>query len=162
MRLQLFYFFDKPHTIKEAAEALSLKQANLYYHLQILKDVGLIEVVEEKKVRNMTMRYYQSIKEVKFDRHKMAGPGPKAPFYEILKGVASATYEDCLRTFATAKDRKAFGYRFFIKIKKESREHLPKEIAQASKEFAEKLKLMEEEDGDISYSVTILEFEMPD
>jgi len=162
IRLRLFYFFSEPHTVREASEALGVKPNGLYHHLNILKKTGLVEVVEKKKVRNMTQNIYQVTEHIDLDRHKMRDPGPKAPFFEIIKNIAWTTYEDCSRELTTAEGKKAYAARFFVKIRKDDLTHLPKKIAQASREFEEKIKSMGDESGDIRYSVTILEFEMSD
>ena len=162
IRLRLFYFFVDRHTVKEAAEALGVKPNGLYHHLSVLKEAGLVEIVDKKKVRNLTMNYYKATKDVLLERHKMTDPGEKAPFFDIIVNVAWSTYEDCCRELTTQEDKKAFCSRFFIKLKKDDLATIPRKIAAASKEFEEKLKEMGCDDGDVRYSVSILEFEMSD
>lgn len=162
LRLRLFYFFSERHTVKEAAQALGVKPNALYHHLSVLKKVGLVEVVDKKKIRNLTTNFYQAKKDIEINRHKMTDPGPKAPFFDAIKSIAWSTYEDCTRELASAPHKKAFAGRSFIKIKKDKLDDLPKKIAAASKEFLIKLEAMGDEDGDVRYSVTIVEFEMSD
>ena len=91
IRLRLFYFLYEPHTAKEAAEALGIKQTGLYYHLKILEEANLLVVVDEKKVRNLTMKIYKAIQDIVFDRHETTEPGSKVPYFDIIKGLAYAT-----------------------------------------------------------------------
>jgi DNA-binding transcriptional ArsR family regulator len=49
---------DKEKTVKEIAELLNEKPSRLYYHVNQLETLGLIKVVDEKKVNNLTQKYY--------------------------------------------------------------------------------------------------------
>jgi len=49
---------DEEKTVKEIAELLNEKPSRLYYHVNQLEELGLIEVVSEKKVNNLTQKYY--------------------------------------------------------------------------------------------------------
>ncbi|WP_077702354.1 winged helix-turn-helix domain-containing protein [Virgibacillus dokdonensis] len=49
---------DKEKTVKEIATLLNEKPSKLYYHVNQLEELGLIKVVDEKKVNNLTQKYY--------------------------------------------------------------------------------------------------------
>lgn len=49
---------DKERTVKEIAKLLNEKPSRLYYHVNQLEDLGLIKIVDEKKVNNLTQKYY--------------------------------------------------------------------------------------------------------
>lgn len=49
---------EKQKTVKEIAQLLNEKPSRLYYHINQLEENGLIKVVDEKKVNNLTQKYY--------------------------------------------------------------------------------------------------------
>jgi DNA-binding transcriptional ArsR family regulator len=53
--------FEDAHTVKELAAALDVPATRLYYHVKILEQHGLIEVVERRMVSGIEERTYRSI-----------------------------------------------------------------------------------------------------
>jgi|SRR5690625_3225300 len=47
-------------TVKEIAEILNEKPSRLYYHINLLEKLGLLKVVNEKKVNNLIQKYYKA------------------------------------------------------------------------------------------------------
>lgn len=51
----------RPITVKELAEEMDEKPSRLYYHINKLLDVELLEIVETKQQGNLVENYYKSI-----------------------------------------------------------------------------------------------------
>jgi predicted ArsR family transcriptional regulator len=51
------------HTVKELAAALDVPPTRLYYHVRMLEEHGLIEVVDRRMVSGIEERRYRSIEE---------------------------------------------------------------------------------------------------
>jgi DNA-binding transcriptional ArsR family regulator len=52
---------DRPRTVKEAAEALSVPPTRLYYHVKILQRLGLIVVTDRATVSGIEERTYGAV-----------------------------------------------------------------------------------------------------
>lgn len=50
----------KPKTAKQVADDLGQSAGNIHYHIKKLYEGGILELVEEKQVRGLTEKYYQS------------------------------------------------------------------------------------------------------
>src|SRR5689334_4837111 len=55
---------DEAHTVKELAAALDVPATRLYYHVRILEEHGLIEVVERRMVSGIEERRYRAVVEL--------------------------------------------------------------------------------------------------
>jgi len=65
MRLQIVRCLaDKPQTTTQVAELLDQCPLNLYYHIRVLEEAGLIEVVKTRTKGNLIERYYRSVARV--------------------------------------------------------------------------------------------------
>jgi DNA-binding transcriptional ArsR family regulator len=51
----------EPLTVKQAADRLGLAPSKLYYHVNLLEQHGLLQVVETRMVANMVEKYYQAV-----------------------------------------------------------------------------------------------------
>jgi AcrR family transcriptional regulator len=51
----------EPLTVKQVADRLGLAPSKLYYHVNMLEQHGLLQVVETRMVANMVEKYYQTI-----------------------------------------------------------------------------------------------------
>lgn len=60
-RLKILSNLEEPSSVKAAAEAMGVPTTRLYYHIKLLEEAGLIEVVETRKVGAMIERLYQSV-----------------------------------------------------------------------------------------------------
>jgi len=62
LRLRLgLLLLDEAHTVKELAAALDAPPTRLYYHVRILEQHGLIEVVDRRMVSGIEERRYQAV-----------------------------------------------------------------------------------------------------
>jgi DNA-binding transcriptional ArsR family regulator len=50
----------QPKTAKQVADSLGHSAGNVHYHIKKLYDGGLLELVEERQIRGLTEKYYQS------------------------------------------------------------------------------------------------------
>lgn len=60
-RLRIFRHLAEPRTVKEVAEAMAVPVTRLYYHIGLLEEVGVIEVVETRKAGAMVEKLYQCV-----------------------------------------------------------------------------------------------------
>lgn len=51
---------DTPMTAKEVADRLGESPGNVHYHMRLLLQGGLLEIVETRKVRGVTQKYYRA------------------------------------------------------------------------------------------------------
>ena len=161
-RLRLFEFFQEPQTVTMAGKKFGLKRTSIYYHLKVLEKAGLIEKAGEHKVRNLTESYYRARNKTDFVPWEMFGEQSSVYIHNLIKAIAASTCEDCLKALPFGEERKAFGSRFFIRLRKDSLDSISEQISKMSKEFEKRIKELSQEDGELSYSVTIVHFEMPD
>jgi DNA-binding transcriptional ArsR family regulator len=62
LRLRMgLLMIDEARTVKELAAALDVPPTRLYYHVRILEQHGLIEVVERRMVSGIEERRYQAV-----------------------------------------------------------------------------------------------------
>lgn len=161
LRLQLFQELRNPMSATEAAKALGVERTSLYYHLQVLLKTGLIEEVETRKVRHLTESVYKrAIDRIDFTRSRFDEPGPFEPYHQVIMGICEGTTEDCRRSLSRGGDLKAAATRVIMRIKSEDRETVPKQISELMREFTAKVKELNEDEGDVEYSITVAHFEM--
>lgn len=161
LRLKLFNQFREPRTVTEVASILGLERTSLYHHLQVLLKAGLIEEVETRKVRHLTESVYmRAVERVDFTRSRYDDPGPIEPYLQAIMVMSQDTDEDCRKSLTQNAKAKAASRRIIVKIKSEDLETTPKKISLLMHEFIDKVRELEDEDGDIDYSVTVTHFEM--
>lgn len=60
MRLKILYQLMESSTAREVAERLDVPVTRLYYHLNLMEDLGVVEVVETRKRGAMLERVYRT------------------------------------------------------------------------------------------------------
>jgi len=64
LRMRIVYMLiTSGHTVREIADKLGLPVTRLYYHVNMLLDVGIIEVAETEKVGAMIQRRFRAVAE---------------------------------------------------------------------------------------------------
>ena len=61
VRLRIMHQLMEPTTARELAQSLDVPVTRLYYHLNLLQEVGVIEVVETRKSGAMLQRVYRTV-----------------------------------------------------------------------------------------------------
>ena len=61
VRLRIVHQLMEPTTARELARSLGVPVTRLYYHLNLLQEVGVIEVVETRKSGAMLQRVYRTV-----------------------------------------------------------------------------------------------------
>lgn len=59
LRLRILRHLIKPRSVRDLADVLDVPPTRLYYHINMLEEVGVIRVVETRKVGAMLQRLYQ-------------------------------------------------------------------------------------------------------
>lgn len=60
LRTRILRRLIEPNSIREVAEDLKVPPTRLYYHVNLLEEAGIIEVVETRKVGAMLQKIYQT------------------------------------------------------------------------------------------------------
>ena len=60
LRLELLKLTDEPRTCTDLAEVLGETPQRIYYHVKVLERAGVLEKVEERKVRAISEGYYRA------------------------------------------------------------------------------------------------------
>jgi DNA-binding transcriptional ArsR family regulator len=60
IRIEVLKRLDEPRTCPELAEAFGETAQSIYYHVKALEKVGLVQKVEERRVRGAVEGYYQA------------------------------------------------------------------------------------------------------
>lgn len=81
----LFALGQEPATISQLATALGTAKGNVAHHLGVLRDAGMVRVVETRQVRGGTEQYYQRAAKL-FD---FTGEGERANAPVALQAVAA-------------------------------------------------------------------------
>jgi DNA-binding transcriptional ArsR family regulator len=79
----LFALAERPTTISQLAVALSAQKGNIGHHLKVLREAGLVQVVQTRQVRGGTEHYYQRTAQ----RIYVGGP-PTVSTTAMLQAVA--------------------------------------------------------------------------
>ena len=61
VRLRILHQLIEPTTARDLAQSLDVPVTRLYYHLNLLHEVGVIEVVETRKSGAMLQRVYRTV-----------------------------------------------------------------------------------------------------
>ncbi|HEX6220528.1 MAG TPA: helix-turn-helix domain-containing protein [Acidimicrobiia bacterium] len=59
-RFRIIRYLEEPRSIREVADLLDVPPTRLYYHFNLLEEVGVISVVETRKAGAMLQKVYQS------------------------------------------------------------------------------------------------------
>jgi DNA-binding transcriptional ArsR family regulator len=78
--------FDEGRTVKELAATLAVPATRLYYHVKILEQHGLVEVVERRMVSGIEERRYRSVADA-----WAFGPNDPTPSPDEMLAVLRAT-----------------------------------------------------------------------
>src|SRR5690349_2634495 len=82
---------ERAMTVTELAARLRRPKGSVAYHVKVLVDAGLLQVVRTQKVRAIEERYYgRSGLTIVFDRH----PGEQLPFLEEVLAEAELDLAD--------------------------------------------------------------------
>jgi DNA-binding transcriptional ArsR family regulator len=104
-RLRILRHLAEPHSVKELAEWMEAPPTRLYYHLNLLEDVGVVRVVETRKVAAMIEKVYQTTAR-SFRPSKALMSGGHDP--EQLARLGAAVILDPARLDAEAALRRHF------------------------------------------------------
>jgi DNA-binding transcriptional ArsR family regulator len=85
---------DTPLNVKQVADRLGEKPTRLYYHVNALEGVGLVQLVETRINRSIVEKYYLAVaKDIRVDS-RLLKTKPDAAIYSMLNTVLDATLDD--------------------------------------------------------------------
>ncbi|HZI89377.1 MAG TPA: helix-turn-helix domain-containing protein [Candidatus Polarisedimenticolia bacterium] len=81
LRLEILKRSGEPRTCTELADAVGETPQKIYYHVKVLQRAGVLERVEERRVRAIHEGYYQAVARAYWLSPKLVGrvPGPRRP-----------------------------------------------------------------------------------
>lgn len=94
----------RPMTTKQVAGLLGEKPTRLYHHVEKLEEVGLIQLVETKKNRGTTEKYYRSIARSFRVDHQVLRPGPGSAVPDALLELVTVPLETTLTEIRRSVD----------------------------------------------------------
>jgi DNA-binding transcriptional ArsR family regulator len=85
---------DTPCNVKQVADRLGEKPTRLYYHVNALEGVGLVQLVETRINRSIVEKYYLAVaRDIRVDS-RLLKTKPDAVIYSMLNTVLDATLDD--------------------------------------------------------------------
>lgn len=60
VRLRILHNLRKPGSVRDVAQALDVPVTRLYYHFNLLEEIGAIEIIETRKIGAMLQRIYRT------------------------------------------------------------------------------------------------------
>jgi predicted transcriptional regulator len=87
-----------PQSIRELANFMGVRPDSLYYHMRILEQVGIIELVE---TRQSTIRQ-EAVYGLKHRQFTMPARDPSPEFAEALHQLVEASLGRCVQLYASA------------------------------------------------------------
>ena len=95
LRQRLLFALARRATMSQLATALGAQKGNIAHHLRVLRDAGMVRVVETRQVRGGTEQYYQrTARRMTFAGHQAAAT--TAMFGAVTEELDEATGEPLL------------------------------------------------------------------
>ena len=163
MRLRILYRMGDPTTVRDLAEGLGVPVTRLYYHVNLLEDLGVLEVVDTRKSGALLQKVYRATaKNYKPGPGLLADIDDKQRFAEIavatvLDGARLDAEAGLIRHFAQLEqgEEKAPGAlgRTIIKLTPEG----ARAFAEKLEGFLSDARELEVEDGE-EYALSVVFF----
>lgn len=99
LRMQLMHLLKYAKTVKELAEAVNITQTKLYYHINLLEEHGLIEVVDTNIVSGIIEKQYQAVARKYAVSHQLLGDENTAPA-RLLDTILASVRDDFERGYS--------------------------------------------------------------
>lgn len=154
----------KPQTVKQLAEKLGLAPSKLYYHINLIENYGLIQVVETRLVSGILEKHYQTIApefEIDPELLNFGTRAGRESINAILLSTLDATRDDLLRSLqarafaldsgATPHPRTANVTRQISRIPEDKAAEFSKRLFTLMQEF----EAADDEQGDQTYAMMV-------
>ena len=158
LRLQILEALDiEPQTANQVAKKLGLPVSRLYYHLNQLESIDLIEVVETRIVNNMIEKlYWLTAEEIDIDKNLF--DFSSAEGHENLSNFISTSLESTrtkiMRSIQALKTNREKGVEFvphdmvIVNVTKRMKDETYQRFVERLKALIEDFEEMNEESGD--------------
>ncbi len=107
LRFQIIEILDRePLSVNQVAEKMGLSASRLYYHIKLLEEHGLIQVVDTRRINNIIEKFYWlTAEDIDFDRELLnfASEGGAENIARMVTSSLDATREDILRSLQARK-----------------------------------------------------------
>lgn len=136
--------------VKQLAEKLGLTPSKLYYHVNQLEKLGLIEVVETRVVANMIEKHYHAMAsniDVDPELLRFSTPEGQENIHAVLTATIDATREDLVRSLearafeleggAAEQPRRAFINRVLSRLSEEQASQFTARFCELVEEFTQ-------------------------
>ena len=89
---------DQPKTAQDLSELMKMSRPKLHYHLNILEDKGIIEVVDTEQINGITQKYYLPVARALVPNTELFNRGVKENMYNFeINGEHCDDFEEELR-----------------------------------------------------------------
>ncbi len=158
LRMKICIKLHEPMTITELAKSLGVDRHSLYYHIKVLLKADLIEKVETHQVGHLVESVYKAT-DFKL-QHR-----PEAEPVEVYQSFILNDLQQTIEDFYKAMERHqgqthGGGGRLVLKINSENYEAKLDQFKKLSFEFFDRMKELEDKDGDMDYLFTVEQFIM--
>jgi DNA-binding transcriptional ArsR family regulator len=167
VRLRILRHLDQPRTVKQLAEWMEVPPTRLYYHVNLLREAGVIVVVDTRKVGAMIEKVYQATART-LRPGKAIVTGGHAPselatvaVNAILNGArldaeAALTghFADLAATGTSDIDRVGSLVRTIVSLTEEGRENVDAKV----RELLDLVENLEAGDQGVEYGLTLVLF----
>ena len=157
LRMKLFMLLHKPMTVTQLANSLKVERHSLYYQVKVLLKADLIKKVETHQVGHIVETVYQA-KDMRL-RHR-PGLEPNEPYQQFVLTMLQQTIEDFYKAMTRYDRLRGGADRLTLEINSDNFESKLKKFEEITQEYIEKMSELEDEDGDISYSISIAQFKL--
>ncbi len=161
---------QKPMTVTQVANVLGEKPNRLYYHINKLEGVGLVELVETRIHGGFLEKYYQTVAgEFKMDESMLQlqeqTEDIAESLYQMMRAVFEFTMENLRETLRVKVQEAAEGsmertdpYMLSnnVRLPREKANEFHEKVAALSEEF----RAADEPEGDVEYNLTLLLFSL--
>ncbi|MBU1022907.1 helix-turn-helix domain-containing protein [bacterium] len=156
-RLKMIAHLSEPHTVKQVADILEIDHHALYHHMHVLEKSGIVELVKTRTIGNITEKYFKLTDNWIMMPQSPHGATDLSDSDPVMRQVVFAMIEDLTEAIRTEKDSGAIE-RLIINFKTENLGDKLSKLNALIQAFIDDVEKLDNEGGDISYSVNLLHF----
>ena len=158
-RLKMLPHLSEPHTVKQFADMLNVDHHALYHHMRVLESAKIARLVKTRKMGNIVEKYFQLTDNWVTVPDKAMKDG-SLPINPLVRQAVLSILEDLNET-VQAGNESGQVHRVWYKVKKENLEKTHKQIADLVTKFINDIDSLEDDKGDLSYTINLVHFKMP-
>lgn len=162
LRMQLMHLLKYAKTVKELADVVEMAQTKLYYHINLLEEHGLIEVVDTNIVSGIIEKQYQAVARKYAVSQQLLGEEDNAHI-QLLDTMLASVREDFERSYSAGLmtlDRDTRGHEMLRTTVKMNQTDVPA-FQEQLMALLRKFDLSETGEGGTVHALTLLMIPVP-